>query len=155
MLSGALEVPPDKQSAYHEAFPAMLRLLKAIHDAGVTIIAGTDALAGYTLHHELELYAEAGIAPAEILRMATWTPALVMGVNNDRGVISPGKLADMILVDGDPTKNIRDINNIATLRIKTISQTPVAYELGNGDRDRSIGWCNCWNSFPDLSRPAD
>jgi imidazolonepropionase-like amidohydrolase len=115
MLSGALEVPPDKQSAYHEAFPAMLRLLKAIHDAGVTIIPGTDALAGYTLHHELELYAEAGIAPAEILRMATWTPALVMGVNNDRGVIAPGKLADMILVDGDPTKNIRDINNITTV----------------------------------------
>ena len=81
----------------------------------MTIIPGTDALAGYTLHHELELYAHAGIAPAEILRMATWTPALVMGVNKDRGVIAPGKLADMILVDGDPTKNIRDINNITTV----------------------------------------
>jgi imidazolonepropionase-like amidohydrolase len=115
MLSGALEVPPDKQAAYHEAFPAMLRLLKAIHDAGVTIIPGTDALAGYTLHHELELYARAGMAPAEVLRAATWTPALVMGVNKDRGVIAPGKLADMILVDGDPTKNIRDINNITTV----------------------------------------
>ena len=115
MLSGALEVPPDQQAAYHEAFPAMLRLLKAIHDAGVTIIPGTDALAGYTLHHELELYVRAGIAPAEVLRMATWTPALVMGVNKDRGVIAPGKLADMILVDGDPTKNIRDINNITTV----------------------------------------
>ena len=115
MRSGALEVPPDKQAAYHEAFPAMLRLLKAIHDAGVTIIPGTDALAGYTLHHELELYARAGIAPAEVLRMATWTPALVMGVNKDRGVIAPGKLADMILVDGDPTKNIRDINKITTV----------------------------------------
>ena len=44
MRSGALEVPPDKQAAYHEAFPAMLRLLKAIYDAGVTIIPGTDAL---------------------------------------------------------------------------------------------------------------
>ena len=115
MLSGALEVPPDKQAAYHEAFPAMLRLLKAIHDGGVTIIPGTDALAGYTLHHELELYARAGIAPAEVLRMATWTPALVMGVNKDRGVIAPGKLADMILVDGDPTKNIQDINKITTV----------------------------------------
>src|SRR5207247_8345344 len=93
----------------------MLRLLKAIHDAGVTIIPGTDALAGYTLHHELEHYAEAGIAPAEILRMATWPPALVMGVNNDRGDIAPGKLADMVLVAGDPTKNIRDINNIQTV----------------------------------------
>jgi hypothetical protein len=115
MLSGALEVPPDKQTAYHEAFPAMLRLLKALHDAGVTIIPGTDALAGYALHHELELYARAGIVPAEVLRMATWTSALVMGVNKDRGVITPGKLADMILVDGDPTKNIRDINNITTV----------------------------------------
>jgi len=37
----------------------MLRLLKALYDAGVTIIPGTDALAGYTLHHELELYARA------------------------------------------------------------------------------------------------
>ena len=115
MRSGALEVPPDKQAAYHEAFPAMLRLLKAIHDAGVTIIPGTDALAGYTLHHELELYARAGIPPAEVLRMATWTPALVMGVDKDRGVIAPGKLADMILVDGDPTKNIQDISRITTV----------------------------------------
>src|SRR5439155_7060125 len=71
MRSGALEVPPDKDAAYREAFPAMLRLLKALYDAGVTIIPGTDALAGYTLHHELELYARAGIAPAEGLRMAT------------------------------------------------------------------------------------
>jgi hypothetical protein len=115
MLSGALEVPKDKEAAYHEAFPSMLRLLKAIHDAGVTIIPGTDALAGYTLHHELELYVQAGIAPAEVLRMATWTPALVMGVDKDRGVIAPAKLADMILVDGDPTKNIRDINNITAV----------------------------------------
>ncbi len=115
MLSGALEVPPDKQAPYQEAFPAMLRLLKAIHDAGVTIIPGTDALAGYTLHHELELYVRAGIAPAEVLRTATWTPALVMGVDKERGVIAPGKLADMILVNGDPTKNIKDINKITTV----------------------------------------
>jgi imidazolonepropionase-like amidohydrolase len=113
--SGALEVPPDQKAAYREAFPAMLRLLKAIHDAGVTIIPGTDALAGYTLHHELELYVRAGIPPAEVLRMATWTPALVMGVDKDVGVIAPGKLADMILIDGDPTTNIRDINNITTV----------------------------------------
>src|SRR5436309_749129 len=115
MRSGALEVPPDKKAAYYEAFPAMLRLLKAIHDAGVTIIPGTDALPGYTLHHELELYARAGIAPAEVLRMATWTPALVMGVDKDRGVIAPGKLADMILVDGDPTKTIQDIDKLTTV----------------------------------------
>jgi imidazolonepropionase-like amidohydrolase len=113
--SGALEVPPDQQAAYREAFPAMLRLLKAIYDAGVTIVPGTDALSGYTLHHELELYARAGIAPAQVLRMATLTSALVMGVDKDLGVIAPGKLADMILIDGDPTMNIADINNITTV----------------------------------------
>src|SRR5205807_9258032 len=115
MLSGALEVPKGKEAAYREAFPAMLLLLKALYDAGVTIIPGTDGLAGYMLHHELELYVHAGIAPAEVLRMATLTPALVMGVNKDRGVIAPGKLADVILIDGDPTKNILDINNITTV----------------------------------------
>ena len=115
LLSGALEVPKGKETAYHEAFPSMLRLLKALYDNGVTIIPGTDALAGYTLHHELELYARAGIAPAEVLRMATLTPALVMGVNKDRGVIADGKIADMVLLDGDPSKNIHDIRNITTV----------------------------------------
>jgi hypothetical protein len=138
MRSGALEVPPDKQTAYREAFPAMLRLLKAIHDAGVTIIPGTDALAGYTLHHELELYARAGIAPAEVLRMATWTPALVMGVDKDRGVIAPGKLADMILVDGDPTKNIRDINRITTVIKGGKVYDPPAIEKALGITPREI-----------------
>ncbi len=104
MLSGALEVPKDQQSAYREALPAMLSLIKALYDAGVTIIPGTDSLAGYMLHHELELYVRAGIAPAEVLRMATLTPALVMGVDKDRGVIAAGKLADLILVDGDPSQ---------------------------------------------------
>lgn len=115
ILSGALQVPPDKADAYKEAFPSMLRLLKAIHEAGVTIIPGTDSLAGYSLHHELELYVRAGIQSAEVLRLATLTSATVMGVDKDRGVIAAGKLADMILIDGDPTKNIRDLDKITTV----------------------------------------
>ncbi|HEX5490193.1 MAG TPA: amidohydrolase family protein [Candidatus Udaeobacter sp.] len=115
LLSGALEVPKGKEAAYQEAFPSMLRLLKALYDAGVTIIPGTDTLAGYMLHHELELYVRAGIPAGEVLRMATLTPALVMGVNKDRGVIAAGKLADMVLIDGDPTQDIRNINKIDTV----------------------------------------
>lgn len=115
LLSGALEVPKDKKEAYAQAFPAMLNLLKALYDAGVTIIPGTDALAGYTLHHELELYVRAGIPAAEVLRMDTWTSAQVMGVNKDRGVIAAGKLADMILVDGDPVATIADIEKVDTV----------------------------------------
>jgi len=115
LLSGALEVPKGQEIAYREAFPAMLRLLKALHDAGVTIIPGTDGLAGYMLYQELELYVRAGIPSAEVLRMVTLTPALVMGVNKDRGVIAAGKLADMVIIDGDPSRNIRDINKITTV----------------------------------------
>jgi len=114
LLSGALEAPPDKKEAYAAAFPSMLKLLKALYDAGVPIIPGTDALAGYMLHHELEMYARAGIAPAEVLRTATWTSAQVMGVESNRGAIAAGKYADMILIDGDPTRDITDINKIDT-----------------------------------------
>jgi imidazolonepropionase-like amidohydrolase len=114
MLSGALEVPADKKDVYAQAFPSMLKLLKALYDAGVTIIPGTDSLAGYMLHHELEVYVRAGISAPEVLRMATLTSALVMGVNKDRGVIAGGKLADMILVDGDPSVTIADIEKVDT-----------------------------------------
>ena len=136
--SGALEVPPDKAAAYREAFPAMLRLLKALHQAGVTIVPGTDALAGYTLHHELELYVRAGIAAPEVLRMATITPALVMGVDKDRGVVAAGKLADMILVQGDPTQNIRDLNNILTVVKGGTVYEPAAIEKALGIAPRII-----------------
>jgi imidazolonepropionase-like amidohydrolase len=117
----------------------MLRLLKALHDAGVTIIPGTGALAGYTLPHELELYVRAGIPAPEVLRMATLRPALVMGVNKDRGVIAAGKLADMILIDGDPTKNIRDIRNITTVIKAGNIYDPAAIEKALGITPRKAG----------------
>ena len=116
-LSGALSVPKGQEAAYKEAFPSMLRLLKMLNDAGITIVPGTDSLSGYMLLHELELYARAGIAPAQVLRMATLTSAPVVGVDRDRGTIAPGKWADMILIDGDPTMHIEDIHK-ATIVMK-------------------------------------
>ncbi|HWZ63328.1 MAG TPA: amidohydrolase family protein [Steroidobacteraceae bacterium] len=112
LLSGALTVPKGEEAAYREATPAMLRLLKALYDAGVTIIPGTDSMPGYELHHELDLYVRAGISPAEVLRMDTLTSALVIGANGERGVIAPGKLADLILIDGDPSVRIADLDRI-------------------------------------------
>ena len=137
MRSGALEVPAGKEGAYREAFPAMLQLLKGLYDAGVTIVPGTDSLAGYSFHHELELYVRAGIEPVQVLRMATLTPALVMGVNKDRGLIAAGKLADMILVDGDPTMNIRDLDKVTTVIKGGTVYDPAAIEKALGIAPKS------------------
>ena len=114
LLSGAVAVPPGKEAVYAQALPALLRLLKTLHDGGVTLMAGTDAFAGYTLHNELELYVRAGIPSAEVLRLATLTPAQVLGVDGpgQRGFIAPGKLADMVLIDGDPMNDIKDIEKV-------------------------------------------
>ena len=112
MLTGAVAVPAGKEEAYAQALPKLLKLIKRLHDDGITLMPGTDASAGYTLHRELELYSQAGIPNAEVLRMATLTPAQVVGVAGLRGVIAPGKQADMILVDGDPVKRIGDIRRV-------------------------------------------
>ena len=114
LLSGAVAVPAGKEDVYAEALPSLLRLLKALYDGGVTLMPGTDAFAGYTLHNELALYVQAGIPAPEVLRMATLVPAQVLGVAGpgQRGFIAPGKQADMVLVDGDPTKNISDVRHV-------------------------------------------
>jgi imidazolonepropionase-like amidohydrolase len=112
LLSGAVAVPPGKEDVYRAALPALQQLLKKLYDGGVTLMPGTDAFAGYSLHRELELYVQAGIPAPEVLRMATLVPAQVVGLAGERGVIAPGKQADMILVDGDPTMNIADIRHV-------------------------------------------
>jgi len=100
----------DKQ--YRAAFANMLRMVRKMHDSGVQIVAGTDAGSGYALDRELELYAEAGIAAPEILRMATFQAAQVMHKDGQLGSITPGKYADLILVNGDPASDIHQIRNV-------------------------------------------
>jgi hypothetical protein len=111
--SGGLNPEPGKVKRYSDSFRKMLALVRTLHDAGVTIVPGTDALAGFSLHRELELYAEAGIPPAEVLRMATLGAARVMKKDAELGSIEPGKLADLILVDGDPLARMSDIRRVA------------------------------------------
>ena len=114
-LVGGLPVPEGKDQRYRDSFQAMLRMLKLLHDAGITIVAGTDSLAGFTLHRELENYVAAGIPAPEVLQIATLGGAHVMKHDGERGSITPGKLADMILVEGDPTARISDIRRVVTV----------------------------------------
>jgi imidazolonepropionase-like amidohydrolase len=112
LLTGGLPVTEETDERYRASFARMLEMIGALHRAGVTIVAGTDDLAGFALHRELENYVRAGIPPAEVLRIATLVPAQVLKREKDLGTIEPGKLADFIIVDGDPTKNISDIRKV-------------------------------------------
>ena len=112
LLAGGLPVPEGMDARYRASYAKMVELIGVLHRAGVTIVPGTDGLAGFTLHRELELYVQAGIPPAEVLRIATLVPAQVLKRDKDLGTIEPGKLADFIIVDGDPTQNISDIRRV-------------------------------------------
>jgi hypothetical protein len=109
---GGLPVPAGMDGQYRKSFKAMLAMVKALHDNGILIVAGTDSMAGFGLERELELYVEAGIPAPEALRYATLVPARIMGRDKDLGSIEPGKLADLILVDGDPASHISDIRRV-------------------------------------------
>lgn len=97
-------------AAAKRALGSQLALIKALHDAGVRIVAGTDyGLPGYSLLRELELYVEAGLTPLDAIRAATAVPAEVMGVGGDVGTIAAGKRADLVVLDGDPTADIHEL----------------------------------------------
>ena len=105
-----LPVDASSDARYRASFAATLKLARALHDAGVAIAVGTDEqLYGFSLHRELELLVQAGIAPAEALQMATLGDARIMKRDGELGSIAPGKLADFALVDGDPTRRISDV----------------------------------------------
>ena len=105
-----------------------VRQLKAAH---VPNLAGTDApnpgtTHGASLHRELELLAQSGLSPTEALSAATAVPAARFGLD-DRGVIAPGKRADLLLVEGDPTTEINDTRRIAGVWKAGVAVDRVAY----------------------------
>jgi imidazolonepropionase-like amidohydrolase len=102
-----------------EILDRVLGSVRSLHAAGVPFLAGTDApnpstAFGPSLHMELQLLVSAGLSPPEALTAATAAPAEFFGLS-DRGRIAPGMRADLVLVEGDPTSDIR-----ATLDIVSV-----------------------------------
>ena len=126
----------DQSEMLGRAFPSKghpqflangLTSVRMLHAAGVPILAGTDAgnpgtAHGASLHEELALLVQAGLTPAQALAAATSVPAKAFGLV-DRGRIAPGLRADLLLVDGDPTRDI-----LATRRIAGIWKNGYAVE---------------------------
>jgi imidazolonepropionase-like amidohydrolase len=107
--TGGFAVPRDLSRAdYRASWAKMVSLLGVMHKAGVPIVAGTDG-AGIELVHELEIYVQAGLSPAEALAAATIVPARLVGEDAKTGSVKVGKAADLALVDGDPSTRIGDL----------------------------------------------
>jgi len=88
------------------------RLLKRLFDAGVTLVAGTDNLAGLSFHGELEVYERAGIPAPNVLQIATIVPARVMKQDRDYGSVAVGKVADLAIVAGRPAERITELRKV-------------------------------------------
>jgi hypothetical protein len=110
----------ERPDALAAAVPALQRTIARLVRAGGRVAVGSDAPAvpyGLGVHLELAMLADAGIANDQILRMATAESALALGLEQQIGTLEDGKLADFVVLDGDPLAQISD-----TLRIVAVAQ---------------------------------
>jgi hypothetical protein len=109
MLAGEMDINDINAPRYARSADALLEMIAKLHQAGIPLVAGTDAMPGFTLHRELELYHRAGISTADVLKIATLGSARVAGVADRTGSISEGKQADFVLLAGNPLEDINAI----------------------------------------------
>ncbi|WP_239013906.1 amidohydrolase family protein [Archangium violaceum] len=108
--------------------------LRTLHQAGVRIGFGTDSgampqrIPGFAEHRELELMTQAGLTPAQALRAATRDSAELLGLK-DRGAIAPGLVADLVVLDADPTQDIRNTRAIHAVWRRGVQVTRPAAPL--------------------------
>ncbi len=105
-------VSVQEKPTYDASFDRMMQMLKKLYDNGLLLVAGTDGGEAFALEHELELYVQAGIPPARALQCATYNAAKDCGLLREYGTVRLGKVADLILVDGNPVSHIGDIRRV-------------------------------------------
>jgi imidazolonepropionase-like amidohydrolase len=129
-LMGGLPVSgPEQRAQYRAAYAKQLATVKALHDAKITVALGTDHMAGLMLHHEMELFARAGIPNATVLQLATLGAARAMRTDGKVGTIAPGRRADLAVIDGDPLADIRAIRGVvSTMRAGVVYPSAPLYE---------------------------
>ena len=108
--------------SFRERYVEMeMEMTAAMHRAGVPFLAGTDTAAGvyvvpgFSLHEEMELFQQAGFTPMEALQTATSNPARFLGTEATMGSVAPGKIADLVLLNADPTVDIHNARKIESV----------------------------------------
>ena len=119
-----MDLEGTRLATYRGSYQRLLDLTRAMHEAGVPLVAGTDGIAGIGLHRDIELYVQAGIPAPEALRIGTWNGARVSGASATTGSIERGKAADLVLVEGDPTRQIGDIRRAALVFKAGVAYAP-------------------------------
>jgi len=105
--------PSERSEVGDKLFQKELAVIAALHHAGIPIVAGTDqAVPGYSLHREIELYAQAGFTPMEAIQAATIVSARAMGLEKDSGTVEKGKRGDLIIINGNPLEDIHNTRNV-------------------------------------------
>jgi imidazolonepropionase-like amidohydrolase len=108
----------EKSSLINASFKKNLKMEKMFADAGGLLTVGTDPtgigniLAGYGSQLAVELLIQEGFTPIEVIRIATYNGAKAMGIQEKIGSIEPGKTADLIVIDGDISKDIKYIERV-------------------------------------------
>lgn len=137
----------EKLKRYEKSYGKMVDFVGIMYRAGVPIVAGTDDIAGFTLHSELALLVKAGLTPAQALQVATRNGARYTRTSNDRGSITPGKLADLVLVDGDPTKDIKDVRKVSAVITR-------GYVIYPSEIDAALGIAPFVKDAPQVAKTA-
>jgi imidazolonepropionase-like amidohydrolase len=114
-LVNGLPIDADKRPLYRAAYDKMLELVKTLYEAKVHVVIGTDWVGGLGFEYELVLYARAGIPNAGILRMATLDAARAMKLEGKLGSITAGKVADLLIMPGDPLADIKAVQQVKTV----------------------------------------
>ncbi len=95
--------------------PVAQKNLLTLSEAGGIIVTGTDGTTGPDLHRELELLQEAGLTPLEIIKASTYNSAIFLNVESVLGSVEPGKFADLVVVDQDPSVDVKNLSYISTV----------------------------------------
>ena len=95
-----------------KADAAYMRLIRRLYDAGITMVPGTDNPGGSSYNAELEVYEKAGVPAPTVLQMATIISARVMKDDRDYGSLAPGKVADVVIINGKPAERVEDLRKV-------------------------------------------